>query len=322
MKSDAGTLVLYFIGVVVLAAILMPWIYQLGMWLARLAEAGEVSGLLKSIGKSAARAAEKERFGRFFTRAMTLSALLLMPLMLWRLRMGRMEGGLGLVGLATVARKLLHLGLGVGVAAGILWLAALGLVAAGAFEVQTAPKLADLLTGALLPALGAAIGEEWLFRGLLLGAWLRVQRAWQAIVGTSALFAVLHFMSPLPGQKIADPAAATAGFELLGKILLRFTEPRFFVAELLTLFILGVLLAWTRVRTKSLWLPLGLHAGIVFAFKAFNMGHGRSSDGSVSSWWVGGDLRAGLVPLASLIVMALILRAFLAWDQRSGQPQR
>jgi membrane protease YdiL (CAAX protease family) len=315
-KSDAGALVMYFIGVVVLAAILMPWMYELGMWLARLAEAGEVSGVLKSIGKSAAGAAEKGKIGRFFTRSMTLAALLLMPVLLCRLRRGSKEGGLGLAGLPTSSRKLLHLGFGVTLSGGILWLSALGLAAAGAFAVKEGFEPIGLLTRALLPAVGAAIGEEWLFRGLVLGAWLRVQSTWRAIIGTSVLFAVLHFMSPLPGQKVADPGAALAGFELLGKIFLRFAEPRFFVAELLTLFILGVLLAWARVRTKSLWLPIGLHAGIVFAFKSFNMSHARLVDGPVSSWWVGMDLRAGVVPLASLLVMALILKGFLGWDKK------
>jgi len=307
---------MYFIAVLLLAAVLMPWMYQLGMWLARMAEAGEVSGVLKSIGKSAAAAAEKGKIGRFFTRAMTLAALLLMPLLLLRLRRGSKQGGLGLARLPTTARKLLHLGFGVALSGGILWLSAIGLAAAGAFAITEGFEPGELLAGALLPAVGAAIGEEWLFRGLVLGAWLRVQSVWRAVIGTSALFAVLHFMSPLPGQRVGDPGAALAGFELLGKIFLRFGEPRFFVAEWLTLFILGVLLAWVRVRTKSLWLAIGLHAGIVFAFKAFNIGHERVADGPVSPWWVGMDLRAGLVPLASLLFMALILRVFLSWDEK------
>lgn len=309
---------IYFIGVVLLAAILMPWIYHLGMWLAGLAEAGELTRVLKSIGKSAARAAEKDKIGRFFTRAMTVAAVLLMPLLLWRLRKGSKEGGLGLRGLPGISRKLLHLGFGMLLSAGVLWLSALSLAAAGAFAVDDGFNARELLAGALLPAMGAAIGEEWLFRGLILGAWMRAQASGRAILGTSALFAVLHFMSPLPGQKVADPGSAVAGFELLGKIVMRFAEPRFFVAELLTLFILGMLLAWARVRTKSLWLPIGLHAGIVFAFKAFNLSHGRVLGGPVSSWWVGMDLRAGLVPLASLLLMALILKGFLGWDGKRG----
>jgi membrane protease YdiL (CAAX protease family) len=314
-KSEAGALVGYFFGVVLLGALVMPWLFRGGIELGRLAQAGEVGGVLRSIGESSLNAAEKGKISRFFARALMLATLVLLPLLLMRLRQTRTAGaGLALDRLRPWPRVLLHFGTGVVVAAGILWLVAGVLTAAGAFvPAADGYSLGKLLKSAALPALGTAVVGEWLFRGLIVGVWLRAQSAWAAILGSSLLFAAVH---PLPGLSLPDPGAPTAGFEFLGAVISRYADPQVFIAELLTLFSLGVLLAWTRVRTRSLWLPIGLHAGIVFAFKAFNIGHERVAAGPVSPWLVGDDLRAGLVPLASLALMAIVLHALIRWDRR------
>ena len=79
-----------------------------------------------------------------------------------------------------------------------LFAAAVGLCAAiGALRVETAPSLAMgqwllFLVGFLLQ--GAS--EEILCRGYLMGALLRGQRPWVAIVANSAAFALLHLFNP------------------------------------------------------------------------------------------------------------------------------
>ena len=59
--------------------------------------------------------------------------------------------------------------------------------------------------------------------------------------------------------------------KLLGKILLHFTEPMFFITDFATLLAIGLILAWAVLRTGALWFSIGLHAGWIMSFKAFNI---------------------------------------------------
>ena len=101
-------------------------------------------------------------------------------------------------------------------------------------------------------------------------------------------------------MEISDPRAWHAGFEILGSTLGHFTNPAFFVTEFLTLTLLGLLLAYCRIRTFSLWLPIGTHAGLVFALKTFSMARSIDPDSPLHPWFIGGDLKSGILPLAAL----------------------
>ena len=124
-----------------------------------------------------------------------------------------------------------------------------------------APGFGKLLGKIVVPTVVVPPLEEWMIRGLLLGMWLKFSKPLTACVGTSLFFAFIHFLKPPDGSVITDPASAWAGFELLGKVLFHFTNPRFFVTEFATLFLGGMILAWARVRTGALWFAIGLHAG-------------------------------------------------------------
>jgi membrane protease YdiL (CAAX protease family) len=173
------------------------------------------------------------------------------------------------------------------------------------------PTLKMLVTQVGVSAVAVSVIEEWLFRGLLLGLWLRVARPWAACVGSSLVFAFLHFLSPPAGYEVADPAAALAGFQWLGGILVHFMEPRFVAAEFLTLFGVGLVLAGARLRTGHLWLPIGLHCGWVIAFRVHNLTHLKLPDGPLGGWLIGDSLRTGLLPLAALGLTAGICRLVL-----------
>jgi len=148
----------------------------------------------------------------------------------------------------------------------------------------------------------------------LLGLWLRYAKPAFAVAGISLLFAFLHFLAPPDGSVIANPGSVFSGFELLGKILLHFTDPLFFVTDFLTLLVVGLMLAWARVRTGALWFSIGLHAGWIFAFKNFNLVYQKIPGHPMFPWGVGDSLRSGLVPLAVLGLTALVcqyaLKAF------------
>jgi uncharacterized protein len=317
-KSEAGAAVLWILSALILAAAILPWVYQGGKAFGDYAQARDLPGYLESIGRSC----RKAEIGRYFSRSLMFSVLVLLPLLLWRVRAirdGKASPALRNVGWK---RALVQLAVGCGIAAGILWGLGMVLEAAGAYTAKPVPPLGKLLNKSVIPALVAAPLEEWLFRGLMLGLWLRFAKPLAACLGTSLFFAFVHFLSPPEGSVIADPAAALAGFELLGKILLHFAEPLFFVTDFATLFGIGMILAWARLRTGALWFSIGLHAGWILAFKAFNLLYRQVDGHPLQPWGIGESLKSGILPLLALGFTAWICHfAMRGFEARRAQPR-
>jgi membrane protease YdiL (CAAX protease family) len=288
-----------------LAALLAPWSYQGGKWLAALAETRELPGMVESLAGSCGRAG----IDRFYDRCLLFSALVSLPVLLRRIRVLRREGHLQADKRVSFGGSavLLQIVTGLVIAAGFLMLLGALLDLAGAYALKgELPRAGKFFSKAVVPAIAAPLVEEWLFRGLLLGLWLRFAKPWNAALGTSLVFAVLHFLKPPDGFEIAAPGHPLAGFELLGKILLHFTHPEFFVTEFATLFAVGLILAWARLRTGALWFSIGLHAGWVLAFKSFNLLYRAVEPHGLRPWGIGENLQSGLLPLLTLALTALV----------------
>jgi uncharacterized protein len=310
--------VLWVLASLVLAALISPWIYQAGKALGARTLVEDLPGVLAWLGAAALRSG----FSRFFDRSLLLSALLLLPLLLWRVRLLRRRHGVPAeLPLARTpwSRRWRYFFTGLVIAAGLLWALGMSLEWAGAFESRDRLiSWGKFLRKAVLPAVGASLLEEWLFRGLLLGLWLRFAKPLAACIGTSLLFAFVHFLKPADGTELADPAAFDAGFRLLGRILLNFTDPRFFAGDFATLFVVGMILALARVRTGGLAFSIGLHAGWILAFKGFNLLYDSSLSSALRPWGVGDSLRSGLLPLLTLLLTGLVCH--LALRRMHGGP--
>ncbi len=291
-----------------MAAVISPWVYQGGKWLAAEAAVKELPGFLEWLGAACGRSLTK--FDRYFSRSLLFSALVLLPFLFRRirkLRAGSKDDPAGALRRIPLKIAVSQIVVGCVIAGGLLWSLALVLDAIGAYGPKAGnPGFIKLLPKTLVPAVAAALVEEWLFRGVLLGLWLRYARPAFAVVGISLLFAFLHFLAPPEGSVIANPGNVFSGFELLGKILLHFTDPLFFVTDFLTLLVVGLMLAWARVSTGALWFSIGLHAGWIFAFKNFNLVYQKIPGHPMFPWGVGDSLRSGLVPLAVLGLTALV----------------
>ena len=87
-------------------------------------------------------------------------------------------------------------------------------------------------------------------------------------------------------------------------------EQMLVVAGFATLFLIGLILADARLRTRSLWLPIGLHAGWIFASGAFNKVAHREI---VALPWLGQNLLIGVVPLGVCFVSWVLLRVWLRY---------
>ncbi|MEM9080657.1 MAG: CPBP family intramembrane glutamic endopeptidase [Verrucomicrobiota bacterium] len=328
--NDAFKLCLFAAFAFLLAALLTPVIYNIGQFLAEITANKSINPLIDYLGKHA----RKADFARYFNRSLYLATLILLPLLLLSLdarKNGFFRNGPWSFALParSVASQLgqplrqpkhrtLHLLGGFFLAAGLLLLTGFLLVRLEFFQWVSEPKTAKILTNSLTTGAIVALIEEFLFRGILLGIFFRALRPVLAIVLLSLLFACLHFMQPPDGLSVSDPEAWTAGFEFLGLIASRFLSPISILFEFTTLFIVGLILAATRFATASLWLPIGLHAGWVFALLTFNGLTDRTT--KLPHWtelMVGQQLTEGLVPLAALSFTGLVLYLFLRSENPS-----
>jgi hypothetical protein len=103
-------------------------------------------------------------------------------------------------------------------------------------------------------------------------------------------------------------------------------SPAPFLSEFLTLFAIGVIRARARSATRSLWLPIGLHAGWIFA-NTLGLGLTKPSEAVQAGQcsievagarvpWVGEQVKIGLAPLLTLIATALAVEWWMR--RRSG----
>lgn len=299
LKSEAGAIVLWLIAALLLAALCTPHLYDAGKSLAESAKTTDYPGWIESIAGSA----ERAKLDRYFSRCLLVSALALLPFLICRVRRIPKNEDHERYALRKLTWKNRFIHLVCGILIGVAALGGLALILhfTGASEPNDkAFSVSKLLSKALAPALGAGIIEELLFRGLLLGLWLRACSLWSAWIGSSLMFSFVHFLKPPSGTIIADPSAWHSGFEILGTTLGHFTDPTFFVTEFATLTLLGLILAYTRTRTHSLWFPIGLHAGLVFALKTFSLTQRLNSESPLHPWFIGGDLKSGILSLLAL----------------------
>lgn len=261
LRSDAFKVSAYVAAVILLGALLAPQLHALGQW--ALAKGIFDSGPLESVRDSV----ERAKITRYFNRAVMVSALLLAwPFLKW---IGLKRDGNWLL-LRRNPHPLVHFALGFGIAAGTLLALGAIYVGIGWYRMNDEAKpLYRMILSALGPGLSVAFLEEFLFRGVLLALILRTLKPFPALVFLSSFFAVVHFLKP-PEKLELPPVEWDTGFWLLTKIFGQLGNVDFLLAELVLLFCVGWVLGWSRLKTGSLWLPIGLHAGWVFGVKLFS----------------------------------------------------
>ncbi len=342
--SDVLKIFAYVAGTLILGAVISPWLYQWGKGLAEVFAGKEGNQAIKWL----AEAADRSKFPRFFNRSVLISAvLLLFPLLGW-LRLGRAPGKfrdtpwslrlpdhLVVTNLGQPLKRnpqgWTQFGTGFVLAAGLLLLSGWAMIQSGCFmwvdahaSTRGAPnryvqaiEWGKSLKGAVPTAVVVAVIEEILFRGVLLGIFLRALRPAAAITVLSLLFAFVHFISLPDTVQIPNPESSGAGFFVLGKILAQFGDPLPLVSKILVLAGVGAVLAYARYRTASLWLPIGLHAGWIFGEKIFNdLTHPVANLPDSVRWFVGETLKQGLLPLSVIAVTGILVHAMTRSPER------
>jgi len=156
------------------------------------------------------------------------------------------------------------------------------------------------LFGFALTGLIVALVEETFFRGGLQTALGRGLNAAAAVVITSAMYSVVHFMKPSEADIPANAVTWTSGFEHLATVLqIAFKQPGVGLG-FVTLFLAGLTLGVARMRTGALYLPIGIHAGWVFTQKTFQWMTDRTK---MQAWWGSTDLVEGMLTWPLLVVL-------------------
>jgi membrane protease YdiL (CAAX protease family) len=284
--NPLAKLSLYLAAVVLLAALLSPPVY----W--------ALHGLHPALNDVP--------FRRFFSRtALVVALALLWPTLRWM--NVRSAAELGLVPNPRLTRDL---------AAGLL-LAVLPLVVLAVcyFEFDVYRLRKEIAWGHLFgffcTAAAVSLVEEVLFRGVLLGLCVRSFGRMAGVLLVSAVFSAVHFIES--HAEVAD-VKWSSGFELLGGAFSNADGTALTASGALALFVIGLVLAAATLRTRSLWLPIGLHAGWIFGQQTINLlGKFRVKPPDALLPWVGPNVVHGMVPTGLAPLAALLVTGALVW---------
>ena len=133
------------------------------------------------------------------------------------------------------------------------------------FRLSLEESVSRILNG-LLSGFSVAFLEETFFRGIFFKAIFERGRRVRAFLVANLVYAAVHFVQPENNFQLH-------GYDPLGglRYLVLSFKPFLNVAEvfpgLVGLFLIGIVLSYAVVRTKTLFLAMGLHAGWVFSIK-------------------------------------------------------
>jgi membrane protease YdiL (CAAX protease family) len=292
--KDIAKIFAYLVAVIVLGALLAPPLYWGAQWLVG-------HGMLNSLAAF--------KFQKYFDRACLIAALVLLwPTVKWLQVKGWQD-----LGLEPDSRWGRHLVIGFVIAALAVGAMATAYVQFGVYRFRPDHPWQKLPMIALSAATVAML-EEALFRGGILGLVRRSLSPYAALFWVSTLFAIVHFLKP---DESIDPQPINwiSGFTLIPHAFQQFAEPQTLLAGFTTLFMLGWLCGDARLRTRSLWMGIGLHAGIVFVKMSFAV---LSKRRDVHLPWVGRELQIGLVPVGILFLAWVVVVLHTRGENRRG----
>lgn len=234
----------------------------------------------------------EEPFHRVMTR--TFQAALLVALLVFRGPVREWPGKLRAMGFrGPERRRRVLLGAGVGVAAmALLLVVSWGLGGRAAVSDHRLSFGVHVLT-ALGTAVAVSLGEEIFFRGYLKDA--------IGGIASAIFYSAIHFVAPIGKTAGAgpdyDPLLAVKRLHELNA----WTEPRRALLGIPCLVVFGLALNRLRDRTGTLYVGMGLHAGVVFVLAIY----GRFLSLKPSDPWIfgGAFARDGVLPLLALLLL-------------------
>jgi hypothetical protein len=296
--KDPARLLLYLAGVVLVGALLAPVLF----WST---QAIIAHGSLRSLARY--------DFETYFHRALLVAAVLLLWPLLRSLSVRRWHD----LGLEKNPRAGADALSGFLIAAIPLLCCGVSLIALQVYSLRPAflwAKMPSVVVAATI----VPVVEELFFRGFIFGVLLRSGSRLGAVLITSALFSIIHFLKAPEATTPNQSVNWFSGFVSIGHSFGQFRDPLLLAAGFTTLFLIGLILADARLTTRSLWLPIGLHSGWIFANGTFSRAAHREL---LALPWLGKDLLVGFVPLILALASWALVRGWLRYaDARAAQP--
>jgi hypothetical protein len=181
------------------------------------------------------------------------------------------------------------------------------------FAGALAPGLSDPLyaivrssTKALITALLVGFLEEIFFRGLLFRGLLEDCGAAAAFIGANLLYAASHFFKA-PEHFVPAGMDPLAGFRFLVLCLAPYVDVATTIPGLIGLFIIGVVLSYALLRSGSLYLSIGLHAGWVFAIKTLSLYGDFTREGLGWAFGAKPKLVSGVVTWVGILLVGVVV---------------
>ncbi|MGB2403673.1 MAG: hypothetical protein ACPIA7_09725, partial [Akkermansiaceae bacterium] len=232
IQSDLSKVTLFFILTILVSAAISPWIYNVGMLLAEVGQSRTLNPILDWL---AARCTNTP-FAHYYDFTLLIIALILAgPFIMWcsfKNNSYRSLSNPWRIKLAQTALShhngqalrpnpdtALHLCLGILIAGSLVTISILLIRMNGWLSFHQAIDNREALLRVITSATIIAFASEWLFRGVLMGIFLRAMHPALAMVFVSLTYAIL--CSLLPGSKevISEPSTADAGFRMV-KVML------------------------------------------------------------------------------------------------------
>lgn len=282
----------YFCSVLFAGSTVAPWIHR------------AVAALAGSSGVFADLAGHP--FHRYVNRCLLVAALLGLAIPLRALQFRSFSDA----GIRALSRDLRPFLLGVLAGFGSMAVMVILIVGLGYrtwwFE-HSAREWAKLLLNATASALAVACLEEVLFRGAVLGSFLRAGTVRTGLWTSTLIYAWVHFFSPIVWKA---PVVWTSGYAALGGMMRGWVDPGMLFPGLLNLALAGGILGVLYWRTGSLQSSIGLHAGWIFWLKCYGfvtmpavaVGSAVSGSGKLIDGWI------ALPVLGLMLLGALKLR--------------
>jgi membrane protease YdiL (CAAX protease family) len=158
----------------------------------------------------------------------------------------------------------------------------------------------------------SAVAEEFLFRGVLLGLAAKSFGRWPAAMGVSLAFAGVHFLRP--GKQPDSGVEWWTGLAQILRVFDAAPPPSLWLAGFLSLLTAGLILAFAALRTRSIWLSIGLHAGWIFFQQAFQwLAKYRVKPPEALMPWIGPNVVSGAVPTGVVPLGVLLLTGAGVW---------
>ena len=320
IQSDLTKVTLFFILTILASAIISPWIYNAGMLLAEVGQSRTLNPILDWLASRC----RDTPFAYYYDFTLLVIALgIAGPFIMWcnltnsNYRPASKPWRIKLIQTSISYRKgqplsrnpnaTLHLFIGLVIASSLFVISILLIQANGWLSFHQASNF-DVLLKTIASAIIIALVSDWLFRGMLMGIFLRAMHPALAMVFVSLAYAIICSLLPNGEEVLTQPDKADAGFRLVTIMFENLMTLETFVFGFMLFFCFGLILAYARYRTASLWLSFGLHIGFLLPYKTLSQITSPGPHHSeIPKLLKAPDGLLGLLPFYLLIISALLL---------------